>query len=495
MDILIQYYDEVYCKIIAEKSIIFELWSLFTFKAPNYQWHPKYKAKMWNGEIHLINLNTGLVYVGLIPKIVKLADKNNYSLEIDPKLYPIAFEKTSDFFDKLELQAHGESIKIRDYQEEAFNYCIKNNRATILSPTASGKSLIIYSLIRFLQPEVEGKILLIVPTTHLLEQMYSDFHDYSTKNGWDVSKNCHKIFAGQEKGAKQQIFISTWQSIYELRKDYFEQFDVIIADEVHQYKANCLKGIMEKSTKTKFRFGFTGTLDGMICNELVVRGLFGSVYRATTTKELMEKKEISELKIDMIHLKYSPEEVKEVNKLTYHEEIEWLFTNQKRNQFIIDLSRNLKGNTLILFSYVKKHGIPLYEMLKANLQNRPVYLVCGKIEAEDREEIRKIVEKEENAIIVASYQCYSTGVSIRRLHNIVFSSSTKSLVRVLQSIGRGLRKANDKMECRLFDIVDDLSYETKSGNIKQNYGMDHALERYAIFDKEKFDYRTITIQL
>ena len=334
-------------------------------------------------------------------------------------------------------------------------------------------------------------MLLVVPTTNLVSQMYGDFGDYSSNvDDWDVEEQCHKIYSGKEKKAEQQIYISTWQSLYRLPKEYFEQFSLIVGDEAHLATANSLKGILEKTTSCRYRFGTTGTLTDSKTHKLVLEGLFGKTYTATTSKELMDDKHISKLNIQCLQLEYPEEECKELKKATYQEEIDFIVTHTKRNNFICNLALDQKGNTLILFNYVEKHGKVLEKMLLDKQPKRRIFFIAGETDVEQREEIRKATEEERNAIIVASSGVLSTGVNIKNLQYLIFAHPYKAKVRNLQSIGRVLRLDDKNNKAVLYDIIDDLHYKKH-----QNYGLKHWKERLNIYLKEKFDYNYTLIPL
>jgi len=313
------------------------------------------------------------------------------------------------------------------------------------------------------------KTLILVPTTSLVEQMYSDFIDY----GWE-DKNLHRVYAGMDKGSKKPVVISTWQSIYKLHRPYFAQYGCIIGDEAHLFKAKSLTDIMAKSGDVKYRFGLTGTLDGTQTHRLVLEGLFGQVKKIISTKELIDRGTLAKLEIDCIVLKHTEEEAQRVRYYTYAEEINYLVSHPKRNKFIEKLCKSIKGNTLLLFQLVEKHGVLLYNELKT--LDRKVFFVYGGTTTETREKIRAITEKETDAIIVASYGTFSTGINIRAINNIVFASPSKSRVRVLQSIGRGLRQNDDKSKVKLFDVSDNISYKSRS-----NFTYRHFTQRLNIY--------------
>jgi len=303
------------------------------------------------------------------------------------------------------------------------------------------------------------------------------------------------ITAGVEKETDNPITISTWQSIHKMPKKWFEQFDVVIGDEAHLFKSKSLTSIMTKLVGTPYRFGFTGTLDGTLTHRLVLEGLFGSVEKVTTTDELIKKGTLSEFNVKCIELQY-PDEVKKLHsKDKYQDEVDFLVRNESRNRFLRNLALSLNGNTLMLYQFVEKHGKPLYQEIETSIRNsidkdRKIFFVSGEVDGSAREEIRHIVEQESNAIIVASFGTFSTGVNIKRLHNIVFCSPSKSRIRVLQSIGRGLRTADEKQICTLFDIADNMQWRSK-----KNYTLEHFAERIKMYNEEKFKYKLYKVAL
>lgn len=487
-DLIIEPVDSVFIKVRCDKSYAKELSDFFTFKVPGHKFMPAYRNKLWDGQIKLYNLWTQEIYAGLEDYVVQFAKDRNYSVERQE-------HKHKNQITPDELVQYAKQITIpynlHDHQIEGICHAINNDRCLLLSPTGSGKSLIIYMLVRYYLERIKPnkKILIIVPTISLVTQMYSDFFEYSKSSEWKLRKHCHKIHGGEEKETDKQIIISTWQSIYKMPTKYFADMEVVIGDECHLFKSKSLTTIMSKLTDCNYRIGTTGTLDGTFTHKLVIEGLFGRVHKVTSTKDLMDKDLLSKLTIDCIVLNYPQEVKKSCKKMTYAEELDWLVQNKQRNEFICNLGQNLKGNTLILFQFVEKHGKILYDILLSQ-KDKKVFFVHGGTEAEDRESIRKIVEKEENAIIVASYGTFSTGVSIKRLHNIVFSSPSKSRIRVLQSIGRQLRKSEFKDKAKLYDIADDLSWKSY-----QNHTLRHFIERVKIYEHEKFEFRKIIIPI
>ncbi len=352
----------------------------------------------------------------------------------------------------------------------------------IMGPNGSGKSLIIYLITRY----YNEKTLIVVPTTSLVSQLATDFAEY----GFDSGSKVHSIYAGQDKQTDKPITISTWQSIFKMHRTWFDQFKLVIGDEAHQFKAKSLTSIMEKLYECPYRFGFTGTLDGSLTNETTLEGLFGPVEKVTTTSKLMEQGHVAELKIKNLILQYTPEIRKQCKDYDYQTEIDFLVRYEPRNRFITNLASSLKGNSLVLYQFVDKHGKVLYDMISKKNTDRKIFYIHGGVDAEDREEVRAIVEKENDAIIVASYGTFSTGINIRNLHNVVFASPTKSRIRTLQSIGRGLRTTEGKNNVTIYDIADDLKYKTHT-----NFTLQHLVERLEIYNSENFNYKIYNMEI
>lgn len=476
--------NEVYIEFQCEKSLAQELSDYFTFYVPNFQFTPAYKNKLWDGKIRLANLRSSTIYCGLLNYIEKFCKDRSYTLKIDSKLNiteNFSIVEAKSFIDTLNIP-----LEIRDYQLSAFVHSIRNKRILLLSPTASGKSLIIYLIVRKLQDFDFKKGLLIVPTISLVHQMHKDFESY----GFDSKTNCHMIHQGQDKNSNKFLYISTWQSIYKNNPEYFHQFDFVLGDESHLFKAKSLTTILSNCVNANYRIGTTGTLDGTQTNKLVLEGLFGPVYQTTTTSELIEQKHLANFKIKCLILKYSEFICKQAKTWDYNAEMDYIVKNKARNEFIKNLALSLKGNSLILFQFVEKHGKDLFSLIKEKSKNRHVFFVFGGTDVEIRESIREITEKETDAIIVASYGTFSTGINIRNLHNIIFASPSKSKIRNLQSIGRGLRLGQNKEQATLFDISDDF----RLGKFT-NHTLKHFIERVKIYNEEKFSYKFYNIEL
>ena len=482
--IIIKKKNEVYLTIQAEPHVYHELSDYFTFEVPGAKFMPQYRNKWWDGKIRLFDTRKNEIYVGLIDKVISFCNRHGYTYEFEGnKFYGLPIEE-NDMVSPEGVADYIKSVSVhkpRGYQIKGVYDALKSNRKLLISPTASGKSLMIYSLVRYFV-EKGKNILLVVPTTSLVEQMFKDFQDYS----WDAENYCHKIYSGREKFTNQPVVITTWQSIYKLEKPFFERFDVVIGDEAHLFKSKSLISIMTKLLDCKYRFGFTGTLDGTQTHKWVLEGLFGPSYKIISTDELISKGYLSKFNIKILTLKHPARKFE-----SYEDEIQYLINHEQRNNFIKNLAIDLKGNTLILYSRVEAHGLPLFELInKFKSEDRKCFFVHGGVDTEDREEVRAITEKEDNAIIIASYGTFSTGINIKNLHNVIFASPSKSRVRNLQSIGRVLRKGDNKVKATLYDIADDITH-----NSSKNYTLIHLMERVKIYNEENFNYEILTIPL
>ena len=476
--------NQAWMRVEGDMGIARELSDHLTFEVPGAKFSPKYKSRVWDGKIRLLNSRNMTIYAGLVQEVHNFCEERGYTIDIDPELSmteEFSLAEAKEFADTLGLP-----FSPHDHQLRAFALAVRHSRGILISPTASGKSLIAYLITRFYHDNFKSRTLILVPTISLVHQLRSDFADY----GLSVDEFVHTVFGGQDKLADKPIVISTWQSIHELPKSYFEHFDTIIGDEAHLFKAQSLTKIMTNATEVKYRFGMTGTLDGSQVNELVLTGLFGPTHKIIDTKELIDSGKLASIKVKCLVLSHPLEERKKLAAGSYQDEVEHIISFPPRNLFIRNLAVSLKGNTLILYAYVEKHGEVLYDMIRDKAGERKVFFVHGGVDGAERESIRGIVEKENDAIIVASYGTFSTGINIKNLHNVIFASPTKSRIRTLQSIGRGLRISETKDQMTLFDIADDLTQ-----NKKKNYTLNHLIERVKMYSSEGFPYELHNIKL
>jgi superfamily II DNA or RNA helicase len=497
-DLRIHKIDEAFLKIASNDSgILMELSEHFTFYAEGYKYMPLFRNKLWDGKVRLMDSRTGKLPYGLLFEVLKFAKSNGYTVALDTEITSRVVSNAADIrssANDLKITDKGSNpISPRDYQIDAYVHACTEGRSIIISPTGSGKSLIIYMMVRWYLEHYDDSILIVVPTTSLVEQMTKDFGDYSlTDEFFDANIDVHMIYSGKEKNDfSSRVVVTTWQSAINCHKSWFSKYGMVIGDEAHLFKAKSLNTIMASCVNASYRIGTTGTLDGSLCNERVLVGNFGPVHKVISTKALMDNDTLAALKIKCIVLNHNDELKKVVSKMDYKNEIDSIVSLNSRNNFISKLACDQNGNTLILFNLVQKHGKPLHALISKNVsENRKVFYVSGEVSATDREKIREITENETDAIIVASSATFSTGINIKNLHQIIFASPTKSQIRVLQSIGRGLRKSDNGKRTTVYDISDNFSWKKK-----KNYTMQHAIDRIKIYAKEEFDYKIYEINL
>ncbi len=500
-------HTESFIKINCSAAIKYEIRDEFTFFAENYKFHPKYRAKVWDGKIRLFNMQSSVLPAGLLFKLLEFLKDRGYAVDIAPALLPkfdFSLEDAVDFVRDTNLP---KEITPRQYQVESFKDIINIKKILLLSPTGSGKSLLIYLTLKYLRECGFKKILIVVPRIQLTQQLLKEFVGYSQENKWDIIDDCHLIYSGQSKTTPKPIVISTWQSLMREVPDFFHDYDAVIVDEAHEAKAKEVTKIMENSINARYRIGVTGSLDDIHINQMTLEGLFGPKCEIVTTKELIDDGFLSKFQIKAMVLKYPELDCKALAKATYDEEMNFLVNDPRRNDIIASIAMNVKGNTLVMFRYVdninKPHGRILFETILASIpsdSDKKVFFVSGKTKIDVRESIREIVENEKNAIIVASDGVFSMGINIKSLEHIIFASPSKSMIKILQSIGRVLRLHDDKAIATLYDISDDLRYKKstnyfkrpvfrKSGKKSTNYTLKHFLERIKLYGKQQFSFK------
>lgn len=464
--------DDVWIRVECDESTAREISEHFTFDIPGAKFMPQFRNRNWQGKIRLFKLRGHLLYRGLVPRLIEFAEQRGYTVENDLPQAPSLFTDHGyqSLLDRLQLP-----VTPRDYQVTALKTALTQTRGIVLSPTGSGKSLIIYLLTQYLNEPT----LIVVPTTGLVAQMRKDFIDY----GCDESR-IQTIQGGYDKQITSPVVVSTWQSIYTMPPEYFNQFRCVMVDEVHLAKAKSLTGLLEKCRYVPHRFGFTGTLDDTQAHRLILEGLFGSVTRVTTTHQLMKQQQLAPVKVKLCAIKYPPTVCREYRGALYQDEVEFLVTSPQRLDIVARTAAATKGNTLVLFNYVEKHGKPLFQRIQDIVDGqRDVHFVSGEVDAAEREQIRLWVEQGTRHIIVASYGTFSTGINIPNLDTLIFASPSKSKIRVLQSVGRSLRLHKDKTHATLIDFIDDLRI-----GASVNHTFRHAEQRVQYYAAERFPY-------
>lgn len=494
-DIKIIKLNETYLRLEADSGILMEISESFVFDVPGAKYSPKFKAGIWDGKIRLFNVGKRTIYTGLFSEIVEFCSQRNYTYEVIQSSYgtpgevdQITYEEVSQYIQGLNLHGGGSPVNVRDYQVNGVHLALAQKSGIINAATGSGKSLIIYAITRYLVDELELRVLIVVPTVSLTTQLLNDFNDYSSANGWDATSHVHLISSGASKDTRKPIVISTFQSIYKQGPEWINSFGCIFTDEGHKVTASSIIGLYERGTEVKYRLACTGTLHDMQCNILVMKGLTGNVHKVATTKDLIQNKQLVDLHITAIQLKYSPEVCKAFKKSEYDDEIKYLVNLSRRNNFIKNLAIKCSGTTLVLFRFIEQ-GKALQELISEAANDRPVYYIDGSVKSDIRETIR-IAANSEDSIIIASYGVFSAGVNLPAIENIIFGSPLKSKIANLQSIGRGLRLKSGKSSCRLYDIGDDLSSKSYV-----NFAMRHFGERLKMYSQEGFTFKFVNLPI
>lgn len=507
--------DNVYAHVDTEDfDFLIDLRDYFSFFADGYKFHPAYKRKQWDGRTHLLNVN-GLLPIGLVSELVRFCERHNKQCFVDPSIrtFNVSEEKFTKFVHDLNIHSGYVKIDPYDYQIRAAYSALTNGRRLLLSPTSSGKSLIAYILTRMYQKMSNDKILIVVPNVGLVTQMSGDFTDYSSEVDWCAKDNITTVSSGEIQEPDKQIVICTYQALTNAKTkpppEFFHQFKYIIVDEVHTATSKSVKYIMNASTEAEFRVGLTGTLDESKTHEMVLRGMFGDVERVIDTHELMGQGKVANLKIycglikypddvckhmrasdrGKVHLRGKKKDTPVKTKAEYPEEISYIINSQERNRFGMRFAAGLEGNTIIMIHQVQ-HGRNLYKWMSESLPNRNIYLYTGSTDKDEREEIRTLMEKNDGCIIIGSLGVLSTGISIKRLHNMLLFHPSKSKIKVLQSVGRLLRKSNFGNLVKLYDFVDDFSIGSY-----ENYLLSHGRDRVRYYYDQKFDVSTNIIKL
>lgn len=492
--ITVEQINAVHLKVTADAGVRQEIAEYFSFRPANYQFTPSYKNKMWDGFIRLYSPMRPVLYVGLMKKLIRFCEDRGYNLSAPDHL--IHGEEIPDDYGMTFANEIKCKFQPRDYQNKYIVDALRDSRSLSLSPTSSGKSLIIYLIQQHYFRQFNHRTLIIVPTISLVHQMQGDFVEY----GCDPEA-IHKIQGGAEKNTDKPIVVSTWQSLAKLPKAWFDQFKVVLGDEAHLFQAKSLQKIMNNLDECYYRHGFTGTLktEESKTHQLVLEGCFGSVRQHVTTKNLIDDGTVADFKVKAIVLSH-PLEIrktfkKAVSKVEavrkFPAEREFLVNCEKRNIFIRNLLWSLEGqNNLVLFDLVEKHGKILEPMLQK--EGRELHFIHGKTKGEERERIRHLVENDpvKKHNILASFGTFSTGVNLKRLDNIIFAFGGKSEVKVLQSVGRALRKGNGSDKAVLYDIADDLS----SGQYS-NYTLEHFRKRIEMYGEQQFDMKIFTVDI
>jgi superfamily II DNA or RNA helicase len=491
----------------ATTEIYKSLSDFFSAFATNYQFHPKFRAKprQWDGKIRFF-MNADLP-IGLLGELKKFAQsgKYTYAVRFDTSTQVVTKRDFYDFVLGLNItNEKGEKLALRDYQLKAAYEALNEKILNISSSTSSGKSVIIYMIVRWLIKE-GIKVLCVVPSTMLVEQLFSDFATY----GWDdVEDNCCMIYAGKKRMLERSVVISTWQSLADEKNiPLLEMFQGIIIDECHGVSENAkvLSSISKNSKNAFYRIGLSGSYPTIgSADWLTVVGTTGQIKVYSTYKTLQDAGHITKHKIIVVKLKYplancefnfrtniqSPESTSTTE--AYNSEMKYIYAQESRTEFIAKLLEKVEGNSLVLFGKKGTHGIPMFERLKELLPNHTLLYIDGDVSNEQREVYKKMMEANDKCVLCATYQTLGVGVSIKRIHNLILASGTKSRVKIIQALGRGMRLFEDKDLLRVYDLVDDLCLESE---YYTNYSYKHFLEREAIYNTNGFDVMQTTYNI
>lgn len=499
IDISVHFKDHSHVFIECEDSVFFELKDYFSFEADGYKFNPKYKYGQWDGRIRLLDNNRMLPY-GLASYIKKFADNMGYKVWIDPNvLQPteLSKEEFDQWLSSKEIYSGNTIIKPHWYQEAAVYEGLVHRRRILNLPTSAGKSLIQCLLARYYLEHYQGKVLILVPTTALVDQMINDFVDYRLfPRGAMLG-----IRGGTQRDSDALIYVSTWQTAVKQSKEWFAQFGMLMNDECHLATGKSISTIIGGMNDCPYKFGLSGSLKDGKANVMQYIGLFGEIYKPVSTSQLMEDGQVTDLKINSIFLRYPDNITTAMKGKTYQEEIKFIQKAKKRNKWVAQLSTKLaarKENVFLMFKNAE-HGKELFQMVK-DLDHEKVYFVNGEVNTETRNALKEMAENNSGIIVVASYGVFSTGISVKNLHHVIFAHPVKSKIIVLQTIGRVLRKHGTKSIATVWDICDDLGVKPKSANAKKkyvhlNYALKHALERIQRYAEEKFNYVMKTIEL
>jgi len=548
VDITVQYVDEIRCRILTRKEILYSLKTEFSFFANGYKFHPLYKQGRWDGRISMID-GKGLFYNGLLKALLTHCKERGLSIKVEDiqKYMPTKIEDS--VIDQLSSYI---KFPPYDYQQRSVKEALSKRKLLILSPTSSGKSLIAYMLYRYCVDN-NLPLLITVPSVGLVTQLLSDFESY-VSDDHNVAENVHTIYTGQEKITDKLCTISTWQSCTNMDKEWFSRYKFYICDEAHGSSAKEISAIIDNLNNCPHRIGMTGTLNGTNIHEIEMHARFGEIFKMVTTRELIDRGLVTDIDINCVRLIHDKIEIDRFHgfcKNDYQREIDYLLNSTERNDYIINLGLTLPNTTLMLFNRIEGHGMKLMEQLeeKALQYRKKVFYIAGSVKAKERERIRKQLDGEmplfhvitfndgstatidANAIsqddlavyrdkslpldlldeqymfiqpgtnnrtvtnielvegsyiLLASYGTMSTGISIKKLHNLIFCHPFKGKILNLQSIGRILRKSNDKNKVYLYDLIDDY----RKGK-KINHTYKHGTARMEIYESEEFNYELI----
>lgn len=493
-DLRIYYHSNVYVKIECDIECAHELKEYFSCYAPDYKFHPKFKAKIWNGKIFYYNPMDKLLPLGLLSYLKSFATHYSRTFEFFFDYKELRNIGLEDSFVKetLELLFKGTGISLRDYQEDAICCAMQKKRGVLEMATGAGKSAVLYALMRLIKNDIDSKMLIIVPNISLVTQLYEDFKSY----GYDC-RDIGQVHGKSKFGYEKRIVISTWQSIYKKPESFFREYHAVMVDETHSAKSSSLSSILKKCTNAHYRIGVTGTLPTEKSDIFNIFGFLGKTIYQLNSKFLIDNGFLSKIMIVNTIIKYNDVDCKVNAKRKYDEEVKFILEHEKRMnviRYIISRKGVKLTDNILILTHKLSHIDAIIDYVSEKFPNRKILRIDGGVDAESRETIRQQIEKEDGVVLVGSFGTMSTGVNIPKLHHVIFASFYKSKIKVLQSIGRGLRKHDTKDTIYIWDVVDDLRVKKKNkrdvnaDDYYNNYAYQHFLERLTFYKQQSFSY-------
>lgn len=464
------------------------LYKHFSVYIDKYWFNSKVKKGYWDGKINFVKRN-GTFNNGLVDKIIEyLKCQKEYNLEIDPaydKPNKTMLAKLKDKFLELTMDMNCPFSPYAHQMKGAFK-CVFYRRAILEHCTSSGKSLTQALLVNFLlHSKKKHKFLVLVPRIDLIHQLKDDYVEYG------IDPNIIGKYYSDEKDIDKQIVISTWQAIYK-KKKLLRDFTVLMVDECHGLRAEQVRSVAENTIKANLRYGFTGTLPDHKCEKMLIESVIGPVVDEVKAEDLQKLKLISDIKIDIPFLIYKEDEVKKVKKASkgldgraaYEYEKNFVIEHERRNKLVAKICKKFADrgeNALVL---VNRHShVDSIKSALAEVGIDPI-VVTGKVKNSVRKEVRGKMEEKGGQVLLATSGVYSTGISIKRLHAVVFANAGKSKIETLQSVGRGLRLHHSKSKLHLYDMADNLKYSE-----------DHLQERMEYYARNNFEVEIKEVNL
>lgn len=475
--------DAVYVRVKADSGLFHWLSNKFTLRHPQWRVMQK-KYPGWKGDIKFLRKD-GLLPIGLLRKACKYLDENGYNWYFDPPkgiLFNGSITEDNVFeFSKNILFDSG--IELRDYQLDALVSILKRKRGIIESGVGSGKSLLIYLISRYML--MNGlKTLIVVPNISLVNQLFNNFkYDYN----WDgCDDNCSVIYSGVESDLSRGVIISTWQSLYKKDFNFFKDFGCLIIDEAHGARADSLISVAKNCCNAMYRVGTTGTLPDNLFDLTRIEAYLGEVVFKLTAGDLVKRGVLSKFKINSVFVVNNQEALK-----SYQEEMNYIESLTSRNVVILDIIKNniYPDENVVLLFKKREHLKNMYETCINEFPDRVVCEIHGDVEPMERERIRQQINHKGGHILCATYQTMSEGINIPRLNHIIMCSPYRAKIKVMQTLGRVLRKHENKEIAYLWDLVDIFHKKNKSFSWK------HYLIRKQYYSENEFELKEISFKI